>query len=105
MLQIACKEPTAISQRFCTLPGTQGKKLHSEGFGVRGRKSHGDFYKVKEGGVVMDIKDSDILYSLILKGQATNFLKFRDKLHEQYFCFHVGIVQYCACMRSAAFDC
>jgi hypothetical protein len=83
MLQIACNEPTAISHRI--FARYREKKLHPEGFGVSGRKSHGDFYKVlkKVGGLVMDIKESDILYSLILKGQATHFLKFWNKLHEQ----------------------
>jgi hypothetical protein len=47
--------------------------MQPEGFGVSGRKSHGDFLKVKVR-VLMDIKESNILYSLILKEQATNFL-------------------------------
>ena len=67
--------------------GNSGKKMQPVGFGVSGRKSHGDFYKVLEKvGVVMDIKESDILHSLILKGQATNFLKFGDELHKHYVC-------------------
>jgi hypothetical protein len=81
------------------------EKLHPEGFGVSGRKSHGDFFKV-EVRVVMDIKESDILFSLILKGQAKNFHKIRDKLHENYVCLHVLLTCYTVlstvCMRCAA---
>ncbi len=55
----------------------------------------------------MDLKESAILHSLLLKGQATNFLKFGDELHKHYVCLHVGIVQYCVCIRCLLvyFDC